>query len=68
MTVRLIRPLAPLLLLLLAACGPLSTPFTGPMVMGDSDPIRFPGRQPDTCPVRGMDAARFQPSVDWARA
>ena len=55
-------------LLLLAACAPAPAPFTGPMVIGDTDPVRFAGRQPSSFPVRGMDAARFQTSVDWARA
>lgn len=55
-------------LVLLAACTSAPAPFTGPMVIGDTDPVRFAGRQPDTYPVRGMDAARFQTSVDWVRA
>jgi len=38
------------------------------MVIGDTDPVRFNGRQPTSYPVQGMDAARFQTSVDWARA
>lgn len=54
--------------LLLAACGSAPAPFTGPMIIGDTDPVRFSGRQPSTYPVRGMDAARFQTSVDWVRA
>ena len=54
--------------LLLAACAPAPTPFTGPMIIGDSDPVRFAGRQPSTFPVRGTDAARFQTFVDWTRA
>ncbi|WP_415404026.1 glycoside hydrolase family 25 protein [Tateyamaria sp. SN3-11] len=54
--------------LLLAACGSAPAPFTGPMIIGDTDPVRFSGRQPSTYPVRGMDAARFQTSVDWDRA
>ena len=53
----------------MAACGaPPPAPFTGPLVIGDTDPVRFSGRQPSTYPVRGMDAARFQTSVDWPRA
>lgn len=67
----LIRTLATLVLLfVLAACAPAPAPapFNGPMVIGDSDPVRFNGRQPTNYPVRGMDAARFQTSVDWARA
>ncbi|MEM8577149.1 MAG: GH25 family lysozyme [Pseudomonadota bacterium] len=58
-----------LALFLLTACGATGpAPFTGPMVIGDSDPVRFAGRQPTSFAVRGMDAARFQTSVDWARA
>ncbi|GGX59411.1 glycoside hydrolase [Tateyamaria omphalii] len=53
---------------LLAACAPGPAPFTGPIIIGDTDPVRFAGRQPSTFPVRGMDAARFQTSVDWVRA
>ncbi len=58
------------LALLISGCGPTSgpAPFSGPMVIGDTDPVRFNGRQPSTFPVRGMDAARFQTSVDWVRA
>ena len=56
------------LLLLLAACAPGPAPFNGRMIIGDTDPVVFSGRQPKTFPVRGMDAARFQTSVDWARA
>ncbi|WP_299550295.1 GH25 family lysozyme [uncultured Tateyamaria sp.] len=55
-------------LVILSACAPGPTPFTGPMIIGDTDPVRFAGRQPSTFPVRGMDAARFQTSVDWVRA
>jgi len=62
----LIRLLAFCLALTLAACGP--APYTGPVVIGDTDPVRFSGRQPTTYPVRGMDAARFQTFVDWDRA
>jgi lysozyme len=54
------------LCLVLAACSP--APFDGPMVISDTDPVRFVGRQPSTYAVRGMDAARFQTSVDWVRA
>ena len=57
------------LLLLLAACGaPAPSVPIGPMIIGDSAPVRFAGRQPTTFPVRGMDAARFQQYVDWPRA
>lgn len=56
------------LLLFLAACAPAPAPFNGPIVIGDTDPVRFAGRQPGTYPVRGMDASRFQTFVDWDRA
>ena len=55
-------------LIVLVACAPAPAPFTGPMVIGDTDPVRFAGRQPTSYPVRGMDAARFQQRVDWPRA
>ncbi|MEM6759065.1 MAG: GH25 family lysozyme [Pseudomonadota bacterium] len=56
-------------LLLLTACGTSQPPFPiGPMVIGDSEPVQFAGRQPSTFDVRGMDAARFQTYVDWPRA
>ncbi|MEP3785715.1 GH25 family lysozyme [Ascidiaceihabitans sp.] len=55
-------------LALVAACGAPSGTSVGPMIIGDSDPVRFSGKQPTTFAVRGMDAARFQKSVDWARA
>ncbi|MEL6617657.1 MAG: GH25 family lysozyme [Pseudomonadota bacterium] len=58
-----------LALALLAACGDPRPPYPiGPMVIGDSAPVRFAGRQPTSYPVRGMDAARFQTYVDWSRA
>ncbi|KIC46187.1 GH25 family lysozyme [Tateyamaria sp. ANG-S1] len=65
----LIRHLMLAALVLVTACGaPAPAPFTDPMVIGDTDPVRFSGRQPTTYPVQGMDAARFQTSVDWERA
>ena len=62
------RFLCLLALTFLAACSTGPAPFSGPMIIGDSDPVRFSGRQPTSYPVRGMDAARFQTSVDWTRA
>ena len=35
---------------------------------GDSDPVDFVGKGPDRYPVHGIDAARFQTSIDWAKA
>jgi len=65
----MIRIAAALLLLLAACSAPTAPPFPiGPMVIGDSAPVRFAGRQPTSLPVRGMDAARFQQYVDWPRA
>ena len=34
----------------------------------DSDPVDFKGRAPSRYPVHGIDAARFQKSVDWNTA
>ena len=51
-----------------ATLGWADTPPKTPLVIGDRDPVRFAGRQPSSFPVRGMDAARFQTSVDWRRA
>ncbi|MEL7093636.1 MAG: GH25 family lysozyme [Pseudomonadota bacterium] len=63
------RILVALCLFLLAACSDPQPPYPiGPMVIGDSKPVRFAGRQPSTFSVRGMDAARFQTYVDWPRA
>jgi len=44
------------------------SPTSGPMIIGDRDPVRFSGRQPSNFPVQGMDAARFQTFVDWQKA
>ncbi len=65
----MIRVLAALALVLLAACGGerASVPL-GPMVLGDRKPMEFDGRQPASYPVRGIDVARFQKHVDWPSA
>ncbi len=34
----------------------------------DSDPVDFVGKGPGRYPVHGIDAARFQTSVDWKKA
>ncbi|MFK7877172.1 MAG: GH25 family lysozyme [Paracoccaceae bacterium] len=65
------RKILLILLTCLAACAtaPRTGPAPiGPMVIGDTDPVRFAGRQPTQFAVRGMDAARFQTFVDWRRA
>ena len=53
-----------LLTVLLSACGAATT-TTGPTSLGDRDPVQFRGRAPDSYPVRGIDAARFQKEIDW---
>ncbi len=35
---------------------------------GDKDPVAFIGLKPHQHPIHGIDAARFQQSVDWHRA
>lgn len=63
------RLFALLALCVLASCAPTAPPYPiGPMVIGDTAPVRFAGQQPSTFAVRGMDAARFQTYVDWQRA
>ncbi|MDF1728069.1 MAG: GH25 family lysozyme [Sulfitobacter sp.] len=34
----------------------------------DSDPVSFASPRPSSFPVQGIDAARFQKSIDWNRA
>jgi len=61
-----------LLVAALAACGggqgpaPLGTP-TAPN-FADADPVDFKAPAPSRYPVHGIDAARFQTSIDWTRA
>lgn len=33
--------------------------------VGDRDPVRFAGRQPQSYPIQGIDAARFQNDILW---
>ena len=70
-----IRRLALLALLALAACGggrdSGPPPKAGALFaanFSDSDPVDFKGRSPSRYPVHGIDAARFQTSVDWNTA
>lgn len=37
-------------------------------IFGDSDPVSFTGKTPGHHPIHGVDAARFQKSVNWAIA
>ncbi len=68
--------LMPVLLALLAACGrPDPTPdANAPQVtvlkpqFGDTHPQDFPVKQPQRYPVYGIDAARYQGTIDWQTA
>lgn len=61
-------------LLALAACGsPSTSPPADPGTLfparfGDSDPVDFNGRTPQSFPVHGIDVARFQNNIDWNTA
>ncbi|THH36088.1 glycoside hydrolase [Aliishimia ponticola] len=55
-------------LLILSACGAPSSDPGGRTTIGDRDPVNFRGRAPSSFAVRGIDVARFQKKVDWARA
>ena len=64
-----------LMLLALAACGSPggNEPPAEPGVLfaarfGDNDPIDFGSANPRRLPVHGIDAARFQPAIDWTAA
>ncbi|MCM2562941.1 glycoside hydrolase [Lutimaribacter sp. EGI FJ00015] len=59
---------------LLAACGSRPAPVARPIprasnpratVMGDDNPVDWPGRTPRAYAVHGIDAARFQGVIDW---
>jgi lysozyme len=60
------------LVLVLAACGgpdrviPVGTPIAPNF--RDADPVDFNAPAPARYPVHGIDAARFQNSIDWAQA
>lgn len=68
--------LALTLCLALAACGggsPTGAPPADPGVLfapnfSDNDPVEFQGQRPARFPVHGIDAARFQTSIDWNTA
>tara|TARA_R110002049_G_scaffold29972_1_gene101868 strand:- start:40882 stop:41670 length:789 start_codon:yes stop_codon:yes gene_type:complete len=72
---KLAKRLVFLSLFALAACGaPRSAaPPADPGVLfsanfGDRDPVAFTGQSPNRFAVHGIDAARFQKSVDWQTA
>ncbi|MBU2983132.1 glycoside hydrolase family 25 protein [Lentibacter algarum] len=46
----------------------LATPALAGPRFKDSDPVAFAGRHPHKYAVHGIDAARFQESIDWRRA
>jgi len=68
------------LILALAACGgprrappdvgaaAIGFPAPRPPDFGDADPHPWDGRAPDRYPVHGIDASRWQGSIDWATA
>ncbi|MCX7567352.1 GH25 family lysozyme [Sulfitobacter sp. F26169L] len=66
--------LALMLTALIAACGsggggkaiPLGEPVAPNFQ--DADPVEFKGQRPARFPVHGIDAARFQKSINWAQA
>jgi lysozyme len=69
------RRFAMLAPLALAACGAprASAPPAEPGVIfsqnfSDNEPVSFGGREPSRYPVHGIDAARFQKSIDWNTA
>ena len=70
---KLSRCLAVLALLALAACGGSSGPPAEPGVLfparfGDTDPVDFAHPKPSRYAVHGIDAARFQKSINWNTA
>ena len=70
---KLSRCLAVLALLVLAACGGSSGPPAEPGVLfparfGDTDPVDFANPKPSRFAVHGIDAARFQKSINWNTA
>ena len=64
-----------LLISLLAACGGggdggKAVPLGEPVAPNfrDTDPVDFKGQRPASFPVHGIDAARFQKSINWSQA
>ena len=71
-----IRAFACLAFLALAACGAAPRASDPPAESGalfsanfsDNEPVKFKGRAPARYPVHGIDAARFQKSINWNAA
>lgn len=61
-----IAKLAQLVCVVAIALATAATPQT--LRLGDSDPVDFVGRKPQSYPIHGVDVARFEPSVNWRRA
>ena len=70
---RLRNGFSALLFCAVAACGTQApTPDAARAVVaanfGDADPQDFPGRNPQSYPVQGIDASRWQGTIDWPMA
>ena len=64
-----------LLIFLLTACG--GSDNSGPVIavgapvapnFDDAKPVDFKGQRPASFPVHGIDAARFEKSINWSKA
>ncbi|MEM6940321.1 MAG: GH25 family lysozyme [Pseudomonadota bacterium] len=56
---------------LLSACARAPTVAPGEVIapqFGDADPVAFARPRPESFPVHGIDAARFQTEIDWRLA
>ncbi|KEJ88981.1 glycoside hydrolase family 25 protein [Sulfitobacter donghicola] len=66
--------LSALLITVLAACGGGGKGTAIPVGEAiapnfrDADPVNFKGQKPSRYPVHGIDAARFQKSINWGQA
>ncbi len=65
----------PVIVALLASCGPrqpsqntAQPPTVRAANFGDADQQDFPGRNPQSYPVQGIDASRYQGAIDWPQA
>jgi len=66
-------PLCAILIALLAACGggdgrTIPVGQAVPANFSDTDPVAFKAERPTRFPVHGIDAARFQTSINWKQA
>lgn len=60
-----------LALLAVAACGgpgAVEVSTSGPLRVGDSDPVDWAGTGPHAHPVHGVDLSRYQGDIDWDQA